>query len=639
MRAALLSLVVGLGLAAAAAGQTRGLPSRWQTPPTPPAGLMPTTGFPAAQAPARPAADRPQATDPASGGRNPAAQQAPQQPGGDASGPPVFFTRLRRFTLPIRVGDAPFRIVAVQLHVSADRGQTWRSYAQQPIQSKAFVFETPTDGEFWFASKTVDDRNTVRPGGPTLAEQRVVVDSQPPQLEFAAAVGGQGEIRCTWQLSDPTLDASTFKLEYQIDPREPWHVIDVPAASLVAERGVLVGQWQWQPEEPSRVMHVRLEISDRAGNRAADTQRVFLPRVAGRPPAGPAGEPGSLPGRALAAAPGEPSQAIAGGSSAAIPWPRNNQLPEHLAAVPGAANQAWTAANRRQTDVERNGLSSAESAAAPSSSQPAPQPPGRLASSFQQPLDNASPSVPGEVRPSVTSQVGEQSAEASSPVARPTAETAWPTLADGEPIRMTAARHFYLDYDLEAVGPRGVQDIELWATRDAGRTWEKWGSDADKQSPFEVQVDQDGLYGFRIVVIAANGLASNPPHSGAPADLWVGVDNSPPVAEITAVIYGTGARVGELDIRWTCTDERLLERPITLSFSDSTTGPWTTIATGLPNSGQYFWRVDATVPQQVYLRLQVADEAGNGTEFTIREPINVAGIVPKGRIQSLSPVR
>jgi hypothetical protein len=122
------------------------------------------------------------------------------------------------------------------------------------------------------------------------------------------------------------------------------------------------------------------------------------------------------------------------------------------------------------------------------------------------------------------------------------------------------------------------------------------------------------------------------------ADLWVAVDATAPAAELTSAQYGSGERAGQLDIRWQAKDAHLGPRPITLLFSDQPSGTWSTIASGLPNTGQHFWRADARVPEKFYLRLEVRDEAGNLTTHQLSEPILSAGLVPRGRIQGLEPV-
>ena len=56
---------------------------------------------------------------------------------------------------------------------------------------------------------------------------------------------------------------------------------------------------------------------------------------------------------------------------------------------------------------------------------------------------------------------------------------------------------------------------------------------------------------------------------------------------------------------------------------------------GLANSGKYLWPIDSRVPQQIYLRLEVRDEAGNVGEHQLIDPINIEGLTPRGRIRGL----
>jgi hypothetical protein len=202
---------------------------------------------------------------------------------------------------------------------------------------------------------------------------------------------------------------------------------------------------------------------------------------------------------------------------------------------------------------------------------------------------------------------------------------------------MTNSKRFNLDYSIDAVGPLGVDKVELWVTRNGGRDWDLWGLDEDRETPFLVPVEEEGIYGFRIVIVGRNGLASQTPKSGDLADLWVGVDATKPVAELTSAAYGSGAFAGHLDIRWTASDDHIDAAPITLLFGENRNGPWTPIAAGLPNNGRYYWRVDSRVPEEFYLRLEVRDEAGNVTTYDLEEPIQSAGLTPKGHVRGIRP--
>ena len=57
------------------------------------------------------------------------------------------------------------------------------------------------------------------------------------------------------------------------------------------------------------------------------------------------------------------------------------------------------------------------------------------------------------------------------------------------------------------------------------------------------------------------------------------------------------------------------------------------MAAGLPNTGQYFWEYDPRSPRQIYLRLEVRDDAGNIAIDQLTEPIKVEGLEPKGQIR------
>ena len=90
------------------------------------------------------------------------------------------------------------------------------------------------------------------------------------------------------------------------------------------------------------------------------------------------------------------------------------------------------------------------------------------------------------------------------------------------------SRSFSLDYALNAAAGSALADVELWGTEDGGSSWQKWGSDPDRSSPFDVQVANDGLFGFRMVIVSQNGKVSNRPKDGDSADAWIHVDVTKP---------------------------------------------------------------------------------------------------------------
>jgi len=101
---------------------------------------------------------------------------------------------------------------------------------------------------------------------------------------------------------------------------------------------------------------------------------------------------------------------------------------------------------------------------------------------------------------------------------------------------------------------------------------------------------------------------------------------------------GKGKDDGQLIITWEASDKMLADRPVTLAFSQNPNGPWTTIATGLENTGRYTWTIDSRVPPLIYLRLEVRDEAGNLSIDDRKAPIALDQVRPTAKIREVRPV-
>lgn len=204
-------------------------------------------------------------------------------------------------------------------------------------------------------------------------------------------------------------------------------------------------------------------------------------------------------------------------------------------------------------------------------------------------------------------------------------------------LEIIGTKRFRLDYGIDAIDPSGVARVDLWMTRD-GRNWNAWGNDPDNQSPFPVEVQNEGRYGFRIVVHSKDGLTGQGPSTGDDADMWVLVDTQSPLTHISSVPYGRGNEAGRLVINYSVSDNQLTLRPITLAYSDSPQGPWNLIGEGLRNEGRYVWKPKTDVPDQIFLRIEALDKAANVGVHVLNQAIDVSGLVPRGTIRGVSPV-
>ena len=202
-------------------------------------------------------------------------------------------------------------------------------------------------------------------------------------------------------------------------------------------------------------------------------------------------------------------------------------------------------------------------------------------------------------------------------------------------MQMVNSRSFSIEYEVQSVGSRGVGRVELWGTTDGGATWRRYGADPDHRSPMEVAVEDEGEYGFRIVVHTAGSYGAAPPQAGESPDVWVRVDLKTPTVAIGSVQKGRGNQADQLTVRWTVEDEHLAANPISLLFASHPAGPWTTVATRLENTSYYTWRLGEYVPEQLYVRVEARDKAGNVGAYSTAEPVVFERRNPTGRIQGV----
>ena len=163
---------------------------------------------------------------------------------------------------------------------------------------------------------------------------------------------------------------------------------------------------------------------------------------------------------------------------------------------------------------------------------------------------------------------------------------------------MTSSRRFNLDYDVAGSGPEGVARVELWMTDDNGNTWQPYGLDRDLLSPFLVELDREGIFGFRLLIHNLDGSSARPPQPGDEADLWIGLDWTAPRARWLKAEVMTAPSTQTVLLQWQAEDEHLTDRPIRLSYAPGPDGPWSVIADDLANTGSFAWGPAQPLPAQ-----------------------------------------
>jgi hypothetical protein len=546
----------------------------------------------------------------------------------------VAHVQTAQFRIPFNVESRGADPLKVQLWVSADNGETWQSYGSVSADTKSFDFRAAAEGTYLFKVATIDAAGTTYPNlGQPL---RVQVDTTKPQAEIQADINEHGQLVVNVKVREEYLEPGTALLRVRSDQTTQW--LDLPIELRETDNAIYSGQ-AVTDLPGGRDVAIVFSVKDRALNEGEATYAYSVPRTAA------GGRDVTLASNKHEASPSNSSSRTLGPPAAS---PR-------ITAHPGATRWNPTNANTERAVAAAN--SGAPQAATTGTATPGPAElaaPGRLTSSGQLSLEP--PQAVNEEIPLPAPLTAEEPFDApyrqftnrslplDQPADQPPTEPKL-TAEDSSQPASTIGRAFHcktrafsLDYSVEALGGSALADVELWGTEDGGRQWQKWGSDPDRVSPFDVQVGNDGLFGFRMVIVGTNGVVSNRPREGDSADVWINVDSSLPSLKITRAVYGEGPEDGLLVIDYSCQDGHLVERPIALTYSERPEGPWTEIATGLANSGLYLWKAPQTLPNKIYLKIEGVDKAGNIGSHRLDLPIDIRGLAPRGIIQGFRPI-
>ncbi len=562
---------------------------------------------------------------------------------------PVYW-RTRVFFIPYQpAAQFASQIEKVQLMIARDGVGEWAVLQEAEPHVRGFSYHAPVDGDYSFALRTIDRKGTVSPTVIAQPQLRVVVDTAPPTLQLNATLDATGRVMLRYEARDVQLKPETLRLEVQSGGANWERVATGPPDVSQPDR--VLGQVAWKPPTSSASIRFRAVIDDRAGNQFTSTADASLvgPLLSPTPSTGPS--LGSAAGGLAATTAPTPSATNAAPVTGppALEWPtlsaaannagapppnQNSYAPTNSTPTTPVAPPLWPQQRTPAQLVADTGANSQPSRSNSSSNLSNPFGPPPLLSA-EPIVDSPASDARDELRPLppignsvIPPTASAQGWTATSPEAPPTTGG----------VRWVNSLTFDVDYDLQTVGPWGVSKVELWATRDGGGQWVSFGADADNRSPIRVTVPAAGVYGFRLVVNGANGAAAPTPAAGEQPELVIGVDLEEPTGDLQAAEVGQGNLADHLLIRWTAADENLDDRPIGLFYSSEPQGPWSTIATDIDNNGQYAWRLLRQVPENLFLRLEVRDKAGNVAVRQSPAPVVLNLPQPTGRLRSVRPV-
>jgi len=497
--------------------------------------------------------------------------------------PPKTYMCKNVFYLPVKIEErVRASLREVQLYGKDNPAKPWVLLERAVPGQTYFTYRAQHDGEYWFTVVIVDKSGRTIPGdlrkeGPALI---VVLDTQQPQVDVQPIAGAPGEgtcIRCTVKDANP--DMTKTRVYYQ--------TADMVWRSLSP-----------MPEQPDQFCippqagfsgMVKVEACDLALNAVHREFNI----------------PTSQPATAMQEPAPEPAAPV-----------KNtvfNLPPEKAPAIKAMPMAVESVSTKAPAPFPVDQVSGPD-----------------LEAPTLKPIMSAPGFVPAEARmpQAVKNEMDMQLNPG------PVAPSQRPSPVTKHLVNKT---HIVLKYQIDNTGPSGVGKVEFWITRDKGMTWQKLCEDAKHQSPAEVDLPGDGLFGICMVVCNGRGFGASQPTAWDIPDWWIEVDTTKPTAEIKGLRTGTGKDCGSVFITWSAFDKNLAPDPIDLFYAMSPNGPWQVIAQNLKNDGQYCWHMPLNVSGDAYVRLVARDAAGNSAIVDCPQPVPFDDMSrPRGRLTGVS---
>ena len=143
------------------------------------------------------------------------------------------------------------------------------------------------------------------------------------------------------------------------------------------------------------------------------------------------------------------------------------------------------------------------------------------------------------------------------------------------------------------------------------RDWKRAEAKPQRQGPYILEVEEEGLYGFKLIARNSQGRGESPPRAGDPPQVWVLVDLTRPAVKIRAARLMQEPDGSKLELAWTVADKNLGRWPVTLLYAEQPEGPWLLLAANLECTGSCQKKLPPTMPKRFLVRVEAIDIAGN----------------------------
>lgn len=185
------------------------------------------------------------------------------------------------------------------------------------------------------------------------------------------------------------------------------------------------------------------------------------------------------------------------------------------------------------------------------------------------------------------------------------------------PVPVMASTRLAISFQTSPNSP-AVTGVELWYTKDGGKSWQRQAQSVGAKSPLAFDADGDGLYGFYIILRNTAGASSEPPTPGTAPQRLIRVDRTSPLVQLLECRPDENFAVNhEVHLRWSVRDENLPDRPVSLHYRTEQSKAFTLIAENLAANSSHRWTVPDNVSGRLEIKITAVDQAGNTGRYTV----------------------
>ena len=182
------------------------------------------------------------------------------------------------------------------------------------------------------------------------------------------------------------------------------------------------------------------------------------------------------------------------------------------------------------------------------------------------------------------------------------------------------SQRFLVPYEAVDAGPAGISGVRLYYTADGGATWTFYGERPESKGSFEFAAPDDGTYGFTVAAVDAAGNVERKdgPAPNTKPEIAVVVDTKAP--RIEAIFPRQDMELvpgAHMRIRFRADDANLAPMTATVSVRTAESEVWERLGEMATEQGEFAAVGPLLLAGRYFVRLAVADRAGNSAEETL----------------------